>query len=117
MNVTDNFNILVLKDNNKYIGSLKYEIVNDFCIIKVLYITPNERGKKYAKYLLNYLFEKLVKMNILLIKLEAKEYFSHYNKLVNYYSSFGFLIENNSKIISKWVDGELVRFIKMEKFL
>ena len=84
LNISDNFNVLILKESNKYIGSLKYEINNDFCIIKVLYITPNERGKKYAKYLFNYLFEKLNKMNILSIKIEAKEYYSHYNKLVNY---------------------------------
>jgi hypothetical protein len=117
MIILDNHNVLVLKDNNKYIGSMKYEIKDETCIIKVLYIVPHERKKRYCKYLFDFLFEKLKITEIKKIDLEAKEYFSHFNKLVNYYKSFGFIINNNTEIYEKWIDGQLVRLIKMVKFL
>jgi GNAT superfamily N-acetyltransferase len=112
MNIIDENNIITLK-NNKYIGSIKYIIQDNILEIKVFYIINKYRGQNYGKILLDYIINKAKSIYINKIILNAKEYYSHYNKLVNYYKKFGFDIDKEITINQKWVDGELVRIIRM----
>lgn len=116
MNIIDNNNIIILK-NNEYIGSIKYEIQDKILIIKVFYITNKYRGQNYGKILLDYIIKKSKDINVNKIILDAKEYYSYYNKLINYYKNFGFDIDKEIPINQKWIDGELVRIIRMHKSL
>ena len=113
MNINDNNNILTLKKNNEYIGSIKYEIYDKTLIIKVFYIVSRHRGNNYGKIMIEYIINKTIELELKEIILDAKEYYTHYDKLVNYYKNFGFKIDNSHTIIQKFVNGELVRIIRM----
>ena len=113
MNISDYDNTIILKNNDNFIGSMKYDISNNLCNITALFIVNKYRRQNYSKYFFEYLFEKLKKLKVTKIILDAKEYYTHFNKLVNYYNKFGFEIDNDIKIKQKWVDGELVRIIRM----
>lgn len=115
MNITEDINIITLKNNKDYIGSIKYSINNNELFIDVFYILSKYRGHNYGQFLLDYIIKKSKDLLINKILLNAKEYYSHYDKLINYYKKFGFEIDKESNINQKWVDGELVRIIKMYK--
>jgi GNAT superfamily N-acetyltransferase len=117
MNIIDDNNIITIKKNNEYIGSIKYIIQDRILEIKVFYIINKYRGQNYGKILLDYIINKAKSININKIILDAKEYYSHYNKLINYYKKFNFDIDKEIPINQKWVDGELVRTIRMTQNL
>lgn len=113
MNITEDKNIITLKNNKDYIGSIKFSICSNILFINVFYVLSKYRGNNYGKFLLDYIINKSKDLQINKIVLDAKEYYSHYNKLINYYKKFGFEIDLESKINQKWVNGELVRIIRM----
>ena len=115
MNIFDDNEKIILKENNQYIGNIKYIINNEELVVIIYYINQKYRKKNYGKFFFDYLDNKIKNLNIKSIKLDALEYYSHYNKLVNYYYKFGFEILDKEKIIKKWIDGELVRVIPMIK--
>ncbi len=117
MKIKQTENSIILENNNEYIGNIKYSINNNLLILSNLYISPKYRKKDYSKYLFQELDNLCVKKNILRIELVAEEYFSHYNKLVNYYEKFGFNIDKDKSIKQIWKDGELIRLIHMYKII
>jgi len=115
MEIFDENEKITIKENNQFIGHLKYSISNDELTIIIYYINDKYRGKNYGKYFFDYIDHKVKDNNIKIVKLDAREYYAYYDKLLNYYNKFGFVISDKEKIYNKWIDGELFRIIPMIK--
>lgn len=112
----DSFNFYLNKNNfDEYVGNLKYIVTRNILFIVNYYIIPIFRKKHLSDQVFEYLFNFCKENKIKKIELVAKELFSNFNKLVNFYKKYGFEIDDDRQIYIKWYEGDMFRFVSMIK--